>query len=61
MNQKTSLPLHVIWEHLPDRDYAEHLRRVFEILFSDAQDLFDETPQNAQDESAAQGPAAPTQ
>jgi len=47
----------VIWEGVPDPDYEEHLRRVFEILFAEFRRPFDENSLRIQDEPAANGRA----
>ena len=47
----------VIWENVPDSNYEEHLRRVFEILFAEFRRPFDENSLKIQDEPAANGRA----
>ena len=52
MSNKASPPsIDVIWENIPDPDYEEHLRRVFEILFAESHRPFDESSLEIQDET----------
>jgi hypothetical protein len=55
MNKKAPRLMHVVWEVVPDSEYDEHLRRVFEILFKVSNGAFDENDRGRQDESTAQG------
>ena len=55
MNKRNPRLPRAIWEAVPDPDYQEHLRRVFEILLAPSQKTFDEDAGRKQDEAAADG------
>lgn len=55
MNKREQHLLRPIWEPVPDPDYQEHLRRVFEILLAAVEKAFDEDTGKKQDESKADG------